>query len=96
MLGFVPQHQPTQNYLLRHPAVGEGMPCLTTPHDIHVQRVSNAQITSFIHDHSDNRINVYGTAAPDTLLLFRMIELRRSSAAGLYPGKPGMVKTYSA
>jgi hypothetical protein len=47
------------------------MPCLITPHNIHVQLVSNAQITSFIRDRTDNRINVYGTAVLMSVMLFR-------------------------
>jgi len=47
------------------------MPCLITPHNIHVQLVSNAQITSFIRDRTDNRINVYGTAVLMSVMFFR-------------------------
>jgi hypothetical protein len=46
--------------LLQHPPVGEGMHFLIAECGIHVQRVSNIQITTFIHDHTGGSINVIG------------------------------------
>ena len=38
------------------------MPYLTAERSIHVHRVSSTQITTFVHDLTDNSINVNGTA----------------------------------
>ena len=44
------------------------MPYLTAERSIHVHRVSNTQITTFVHDLTDNSIHVNGTAVKqDTL-----------------------------
>jgi hypothetical protein len=45
---------------LQHPPVEEGMHFLIAECGIHVQRVSNIQITTFIHDHTGGSINVIG------------------------------------